>query len=287
MQPIVVLGLGNMGRAMALRFIQRGYQVMIWNRTPQKAAELLEAGAIWLEKPGNAGLHSNIVFSMVADDLASEAIWLGDQGALRNMRPGSYIIECSTLSKKHVDHLAGLASKQSLNYIDCPVTGLPAAALKGELTLLVGAEPASLEQVKSVLNEISTVIRYFGKPGSGTAYKLMINLMGAVQIAALAEGVALSVQLGLDRETVIAAIENSAAASPQVIRYVRPMVEKKFSDHPVFTIGLRKKDAEYGISLAEGMGSPILLGKAALSLFAGANPQNALIDEASIINFLK
>ena len=284
MQNIAVLGLGKMGHAMALRFIHCGHKVYVWNRSSEKARDLLLVGAIWLASPADAGLHANIIFSMVSDDEASEMIWMGEQGAFKNMMTNSFVIECSTLSLSHVKNLSKQADLRGLIYIDCPVTGLPDAALAGRLTLLVGSESKYLEQLKPVLGQVSVVQRHFGPVGAGTSYKLMINLMGAVQIAALAEGIALGERLGLDREVMITAIENSAAASPQVIRHVRPMAEKIFSDQPVFSVGLRHKDASYAMELADSVGSNPLLGKSALSWFASANKKNSLIDESAVIN---
>jgi 3-hydroxyisobutyrate dehydrogenase len=284
MQTIAVLGLGKMGHAIAFRFIQCGFRVLIWNRTSSKAADLLDIGAIWLETPAEAGLHTKIIFSMVADDEASEMIWTGLEGAMKNMSENSFVIECSTLSLNHVKNLAKESALRKLIYIDCPVTGLPDAARAGKLTLLVGAEIKYLEQIKPVLDQISCMQRHFGPVGAGTSYKLMINLMGAVQIAALAEGITLAERLGLDREAMIAAIENSAAASPQVIRYARTMAEKKFSEQPVFSAGLRYKDARYAIELANSIGSRSMLGKTALSWFESASKKNSRIDEAAVIN---
>jgi len=221
---------------------------------------------------------------MVTDDTASEAVWLGTEGALYQMSAGSTVIECSTLSAAYVRRLSAAALERKLTYIDCPVTGLPDAATTGQLTLLVGAEQEDLQRTGTILKSISTVIRHFGPVGTGTAYKLMINLMGAIQIAALAEGLAQAECLGLKREVVIAAIENSAAASPQVVRYVRRMAEKKFSDQPAFTLGLRLKDATYGLSLANSVGSPARLGEVAAYWFATAGAVDADRDEATVIN---
>jgi 3-hydroxyisobutyrate dehydrogenase len=196
------------------------------------------------------------------------------------------VIECSTLSAGHVKSLATAAGKCGLTYIDCPVTGLPEAAATGQLTLLIGAEQEDLERIRPVLKSISGVIWHFGSVGSGTAYKLMINLMGAIQIAALAEGLAQAERFGLNREVVIVAVENSAAASPQVIRYARRMAERSFSDYPAFTLGLRLKDATYGVSLANSVGSPVLLGEVAASWFAIASETDANRDEATVINVM-
>ena len=286
METIAVLGLGRMGQGIAICLIRRGYRVLVWNRTQAKVAGLLDAGAIWAENPAAAAREANVVIAMVADDIASEAVWLGNEGALNAMVFGSFVIECSTLSAGYVERLAAAALERGLIYIDCPVTGLPEAASAGQLTLLVGAEPEELERVGPILRSMSGVIRHFGPVGMGTAYKLMINLMGAVQIAALAEGLALAERLGLDREVVIAAVENSAAASPQVIRYTRRMAEKNYADNPAFTLGLRLKDANYGVLLANRVGSQVLLGELAASLFAAAAKADAGRDEAAVIELV-
>jgi 3-hydroxyisobutyrate dehydrogenase len=286
MKTIAVLGLGRMGQGIALRLIQTGHRVYVWNRSGAKAKALLDAGAIWAESPAAAALDATAIFAMVADDAASEAVWLGKEGALNHMSTGSFVIECSTLSAGHVKKLATAAAQRGLSYIDCPVTGLPESAASGQLTLLVGAKQEDLERVGPLLRSMSGVIRHFGPVGTGTAYKLMINLMGAVQIAALAEGLALAERLGLDREVVIAAVENSAAASPQVVRYVRRMAERTLSDHPAFTLRLRHKDAGYGVSLANSVGSPARLGEVAASWFAIACETDADRDEAAVIDVM-
>jgi 3-hydroxyisobutyrate dehydrogenase len=258
----------------------------VWNRTPEKAASLLNSGAIWAETPAEAARGAFAVIAMLADDTASSAAWLGPQGALDQLAAGSFAIECSTLSISHVERLAAAATARGLRYIDCPVTGWPEAAAAGKLTLLTGADPADLEAVRPVLASLSVTIRHFGPVGAGTAYKLMINLMGAVQIAALAEGLALAERLGLDRETVIAAIENSAAASPQVIRHTRKMAERNFSSDPPFTLALRYKDALYGLALAESVKSPVPLGATAARCFARATGAGPDRDEATVITAL-
>lgn len=286
MKKIAVLGLGKMGYGIASRLLQCGYNVLVWNRSYSKAAELISRGAIWAETPAVAASEANCVISMVADDEASSVVWMGESGAFETLRPESFVIECSTLSAAHVANISTIAREKGFRYIDCPVTGLPDAAAKGKLTLLIGADVDHLKIVKPVLQELSEKIRYFGAVGNGTSYKLIINLMGAVQIAALAEGLAMSDKLGMDRETVIEAIESSAAASPQVIRYTRKMAELTFSKNPLFTTSLRHKDALYGLNLAESVQSQVPLGKAATSWFKAASDADPSLDEATVINMI-
>lgn len=284
MKKIALLGLGRMGTGIALSILRTGHPLHVWNRNKDKAGDALNAGAIWCNTAADAAHDADFVIAMLADDPASEQVWLSANGALQTMKPGATVIECSTLSLDYVKKLSGIVQQKRLNYIDCPVTGIPTAAAKGELTLLIGGADKDIQNCKELLSSFSKTIRHFGEIGTGTCYKLMINLMGAVQIAGLAEGIALCKKLGLDLETVMQSIEGSAAASPQVLRYVRSMGEQKFSEHPSFTVALREKDAVYALRLAEETGFDAKLGTAAAQWFSSAKKQNGDRDEAIVVN---
>lgn len=284
---IAVLGLGRMGIGMASRLLGAGHQVTVWNRTKAKADSLLSAGARWAGTPAEAAANADAAVAMLADDAASQRAWLApEDGALKQLPPGAFVIECSTISYAHVLELAAAAKAKGLRYIDCPVTGLPNAAAAGDLILLVGAEPADLDAARPLLVPLCRAIHHFGPVGTGSGYKLMINLMGSVQIAALAEGLALAERLGLNRDAVVAAIETGAAASPQVVRFCRPMAERKFSDRPTFTAALRHKDASYGVALANATHSAVPLGKAAVAWWDAAKADAPDADEARLINIV-
>ena len=283
MTRIAFLGLGRMGIGMASRLKTKGHDVVVWNRSPEKARPVLELGARLAPTPAEAATGAEAVFTMLADDQASKAVWLGPSGALAAMQPGTTAIECSTLTRRCVLDLAAKAEARGIRFIDCPVTGRPSAAAAGQLTLLIGADPADLAAIRPLLEEISETIRHFGAVGTGTAYKLMINLMGSVQIAALAEGLVMAEKLGLDREEVIKAIETSASASRQVVQHCRRMAERNFTD-PTFTAGLRHKDAAYGVALAKEVGALAALGEASLAWFAAAKAMDADADEGIVID---
>ena len=282
MTRIAFLGLGRMGLGMASRLVAKGHDVAVWNRSPDKARPVVALGARLAPTPAAAATGAEIVLTMLADDPASEAVWLGPEGALAVMQPGTTAIECSTLTRHFVLELATKVRARGIRFIDCPVTGRPNVAAQGKLTLLVGADPADLEAVRPLLEEISEAIRHFGPVGTGTAYKLMINLMGSVQIAALAEGLVLAEKLGLDREAVVQAIESSASASRQVVHHCRRMAERNFAD-PTFTSGLRHKDAAYGAALARELGTTAVLGDASVAWFAAAKALDAGADEGIVI----
>jgi 3-hydroxyisobutyrate dehydrogenase len=282
MAKIGFIGLGRMGQGMAARLLSAKHQVTVWNRSPDKAAALVSSGATLAETPAAAARDADAIFTMLANDDAAERVWRAHDGVLSTARSGAFAIECSTLSRDFVVALGQEARQRGLRFLDCPVTGRPNVAAAGELTLLVGAETVDLDAARSLLDSIATTIRHFGPVGTGTAYKLMINLMGSVQIAALAEGLALSERLGLDREAVIAAISDSAAASRQVVYHVTRMARRDFAD-PTFTAGLRHKDADYGAALAKTVGIDIPLGRASVAWFAETMAPDPNVDEARVI----
>jgi 3-hydroxyisobutyrate dehydrogenase-like beta-hydroxyacid dehydrogenase len=158
---------------------------------------------------------------------------------------------------------------RGLIYVDCPVTGLPKAAAAGQLTLLVGADPADLERARPYLAPIGNSIRHFGPVGSGTVFKLINNLLGAVQIASLAEGLAIAEQSGLDMKLVAEALSTGAVASPQVIRHSKRMASRDFSGAS-FTAALRHKDAAYAVALAETLLPDVPVSRAAVEAYAKA-----------------
>jgi 3-hydroxyisobutyrate dehydrogenase-like beta-hydroxyacid dehydrogenase len=222
---------------------------------------------------------------MVADDEASRAVWLGKDGAAASMKAGALAIECSTVSHGHALEMASELRTRGLIYIDCPVTGLPEAAAAGKLTLLVGADAADLEKARPYLAPLCNTIRHFGAVGSGTVFKLINNLMGAVQIASLAEGVAIAEQAGLDMNLVAEALSTGAVASPQVIRHSRRMATRDFSGAS-FTAALRHKDAAYAVRLAETLLPGVPVSRAALAAYEKARASAPDDDEGKMIEIV-
>ena len=286
MTNVAFIGLGRMGHGMAGRYLDAGFTVAVWNRSKAKAEDLIARGARWATSPADAADGADAVVTMVADDEASRAVWLGKDGAASTMKAGTLAIECSTVSYQHALDLARELRGRGLVYIDSPVTGLPDAAAAGKLTLLVGAEPADLEKARPYLAPLSTTIRHFGAVGTGTVYKLINNLMGAVQIASLAEGIAIAEQAGLDMNLVAEALATGAVASPQVIRHSKRMVARDFSGAS-FTAALRHKDAAYAVALAESLlPEPPLVGRAAVEAYDRAKAHAPDDDEGKMIEIV-
>ena len=259
MKRIAFLGLGRMGAGMAARLLATGHSVTVYNRTPARADPLVRAGATLARTAREACDDADAVIAMTADDESSRAMWLGADGALAaTLPPRALAIECTTVSHAWALELGRLAGQRGLRYLDCPVTGLPQAAADGQLTLLVGADAADLAAARPLLEALATRIVHFGAVGTGTAYKLIINLMGAVQIASAAEGLALADRAGLDPAVVVDAIATSQAASPQVVRNTGRMIAGDFTRDVTFTPVLRLKDVDYALRLAHelAIGAP-------------------------------
>jgi 3-hydroxyisobutyrate dehydrogenase len=256
---VAFMGLGNMGLGMAGRLLASGHELNVYNRTAARAESLIRRGAHLYGTPKAACQGVEAIISMVADDGASRAIWLDHDGILAaDPARDAFAIECSTLSHDWVLQLAAQCTARGLRYIDAPVTGLPDTAAAGSLTLLVGASPAYLDAARGILDAVSAHIIRFGPVGAGTAYKLIINMMGAIQIASAAEGLAIAERAGLDLAAVADAIATSQAASPQVLRNVRRMQAADHDRNIVFSSALRLKDVEYALRFAReiGIGSP-------------------------------
>lgn len=286
MASIAFIGLGKMGVGMVSRLLDAGHQVSVYNRTAAKADSVVSRGARLAGSPKEGCTGADAVFSMVSDDEASRAIWLGADGILASeLAANALAIECSTLSHGWVVELAARAEGCELRYIDSPVTGLPADAAAGALTMLVGAREEDLERARPLLAAVSNRIIRFGSVGAGTAYKLIINMIGAVQIASAAEGMALAQRAGLDLATVADAIATGQAASPQVVRNVRRIVAGDHDRNVVFTAALRLKDVEYALRMAGELrvGAPFgeLAGSGLRELCAGGRAQ---INESGIFD---
>ena len=285
MTKVAFIGLGRMGHGMAGRYLDAGFTVAVFNRSKAKAEDLIARGARWAASPADAADGADAVVTMVADDVASRAVWLGKDGAAATMKAGSLAIECSTVSHQHALDMARELRGRGLIYIDCPVTGLPQAAAEGKLTLLVGADAADLERARPYLAPIGDTIRHFGAVGTGTVYKLINNLMGAVQIASLAEGIAMAEQAGLDMNLVAEVMATGAVASPQVIRHSKRMVARDFSGAS-FTASLRHKDAAYAVALAETLLPGVPVSRAALAAYEKAKANAPDDDEGKMIEIV-
>jgi 3-hydroxyisobutyrate dehydrogenase len=168
------------------------------------------------------------------------------------------------VSAAWIHTLAKRVTARGARFVDCPVTGIPSDVTAGRLILFVGADKADVTALRPVFAALAKEVIHFGPVGAGNAYKLMINLMGSVQIAALAEGLVLAERAGLKLDKVVYALTRGAAASPQVVRNAQRMLDDRHERNIVFSGRLRLKDTKYGVALARRLGVDARFGSVAL-----------------------
>ena len=240
---IAVLGLGIMGAGMARQLSVKGFAVTVWNRDPAKAAPLVAAGARVAATPFDAGRGADVVLAMLADDEASRSVWLGDGGALAAMREGAIAIESGTLTVDWVRELSAAAQARGVGFLDAPVTGSKAQAESGALSFLVGGPAELLERVRPALAAMGSNIAHLGPTGSGATMKLINNFLCGVQVASLAEAIAMAERSGLDARQAAAVLGAGAPGSPLVRIVAQRMLDRAYE--PNFFVPLMAKDLDY------------------------------------------
>lgn len=266
MTNVTVLGLGIMGSGIAHNLLKAGYSLTVYNRTQKKATPLIEAGAQWADSPALAAQHAAVVISMVGDDVASRAMWLGPDGAYATMQSQAVAVECSTLSLDWIREWHAEAQQHALKSIEAPVMGSKLAAESGTLALLIGGEADVIAEARPVLTAFSNHIVHFGPPTSGTLYKLINNLQGAIHLLALSEGMVLAERAGLNMGAVLEAVMSGAASSPMVKGKAARVIDRDYEDVH-FTVRWMHKDLTYALRAADELGVPTLLVAAAHEVY--------------------
>ncbi len=262
---IAILGLGTMGSGMARRLLVNGFPLTVFNRNPEKSRPFAAEGAHVAMSPREAASRADVVISMVADDNASRSLWLGETGALAGAVPGTICIECSTVTVGWARELAGAAAARQCEFLDAPVTGSKTHAAAGELNFIVGGAAVTLEKVRPVLAAMSKTILPVGPAGSGALLKLINNFVCGVQVAALAEAMAMIERSGLDRAKALEIIANGAPGSPLVKTVSARMTATDYT--PNFALRLLAKDLTYAIAEGGKLSVPMATAAAALEVF--------------------
>ncbi len=265
---IAFLGLGIMGSGMTRRLLDARFPLTVYNRNPAKAAPLGSAGARIAASPHDAVANARIVISMVADDAAARAVWLGEKGALAGVTSGTVCIECSTVSVGWVRELAAAVTARGGKFLDAPVTGSRMQAAQGELNFLVGGSPEVLETVRPVLSTIGKSVNLIGPTGSGALIKLINNFVCGVQVAALAEAIAMIERGGLDRTRALEVLTAGAPGSPLVKTVAGRMTQPDYT--PNFLLRLMLKDLTYARQEASGQSLSLTTASAAWEVFNSA-----------------
>jgi len=268
MTKIAFNGLGTMGSGMAARLISAGFDVTVYNRTPERAQHLREAGARVAATPAEAAADADAVIAMVADDAASREVWLGPQGALAAARKGVVLIDSSTVTPGWIRELAAQTESHGCPLLDAPVTGSRTQAHGGELLFLVGGDADVVERCRPVFKPMSRGVVYLGPNGAGATMKLINNFLCGVQAAGLAEAMAWIERSGLERAGALSILTGGAPGSPLVKALSERMSNRDYQVN--FRLDLMAKDLRYAVGEGHRAGVELQTGLAALRRFEEA-----------------
>jgi len=267
-QHIAFLGLGIMGGGMARRLLVNGFPLTVFNRNAEKSKPFAAEGAHVAATPREAAAQADFIISMVADDNAARSLWLGENGALAGAKSGTICIECSTVTVNWERELAASAAQKKCEFLDAPVTGSKNQAASGELNFLVGGDSAALEKARPVLAAMGKAIVHLGPTGSGALVKLINNFVCGVQVASLAEALAMIERSGLDRAKALEVLSGGAPGSPLFKAVSTRMTTPDFT--PNFLLRLMAKDLGYAIQEGGKLSVELLTAGAALNEFQKA-----------------
>jgi 3-hydroxyisobutyrate dehydrogenase-like beta-hydroxyacid dehydrogenase len=246
-----VLGTGRMGSAMAERLAGQGVEVVVYNRTPDRATALAEKiGASVAETPAEAASSADVVITMVADDAAVREMFEGPDGIAAGIREGSVAVDMSTVLPDTMRAMAPGVRARGAGILDGPVSGSVSSTLAGELTVMVGGATADLERARPVLDRLARRVFHLGPLGSGAVMKLAVNTLIFGLNGAVAEGLVLAERNGIDRALAYEVLASSAAGAPMVA-YKRANFVEPEATPVAFSLALADKDLRLIRELAE------------------------------------
>jgi 3-hydroxyisobutyrate dehydrogenase len=234
------IGLGHLGSRIARRLMTAGFPMTVFNRDAAKTVELASLGAAVAPDPRKLADRVDVVLSCVPDRAAVESVYLGSNGVLRTARPGTLIIEMSTLAPETSRRLSEAAREFGVSMLDVAVSGSTVAADAGALTLLGGGDRGLFEASTPIFAAIAKQWFYMGPSGSGVAMKLVVNTLLGLGMQAIAEAVALGSKLGLPREALFDTLAKTAVVSP--VQAAKLATAKQNDYAPQFPVRLMDKD---------------------------------------------
>jgi len=249
------VGLGVMGSGMVNRLLSKGHSVTGYNRTKAKADKLIKKGMKWADSPRAVAASVEVVFSMVTNSAALQAIVEGADGILAGLSPGKIYIDISTVSPEYSRSLAEKVRARGADMVDAPVSGSVVTLEEGKLSVMVGGRKATFEKVKPLLEDIGPKVTYVGENGLALVLKIACNLSLAVQMLAFSEGVLLAEKSGISRQIAVDVLANSAIASP-MIKYRGPFV-LTLPEEAWFNVNMMQKDLLLALELGRKLDVPM------------------------------
>ncbi len=253
MQHIGFIGIGLMGKHMARHLLEAGHPLTIWNRSREKADDLLAAGAKWAESPKMVATASDVVITMVTDSAASEAVSCGTDGILEGAHDGLILIDMGSIAPEMSRSIAGRAKEKGVAMLDAPVTGNPKVAEAGKLGIMIGGPEKTYKTCLPIFETLAAKIVYVGEEnGTGTTLKLINNLILGVAIEAVSEAMVLAAKVSIDPRKVIEITSVGGARTGAMETRGERMIRGDFA--PGFSTNNMYKDLTSVMKLADEAG---------------------------------
>jgi 3-hydroxyisobutyrate dehydrogenase-like beta-hydroxyacid dehydrogenase len=208
------IGLGIMGSRMAANLLKNGYNLTVYNRTPEKAKPLLAGGAAWAENPASLAGGVDILFTILANPQAVQETALGSNGFLDRMRPGTIWVDSSTVNPSFTTKMAGEAHERGVHFVDAPVAGTKGPAEQAQLIFLAGGETEDVQACQPFFNAMGKKTIHMGPNGMGTSAKMVVNLVLGEAMLAFSEGLVLGQALGIPLEGLMNLLVGGPVAAP-------------------------------------------------------------------------
>jgi 3-hydroxyisobutyrate dehydrogenase len=249
------IGLGIMGRGMAANLLKAGFNLMVWNRTPEKMTALIEQGAIAADSPSALAARSEVVVVCVSDTPDVESVILGESGIIHGARPDTLVIDCSTISPMTTRVIAARLDEKGIHLLDAPVSGGSEGAANGTLSIMVGGDAEQVTRAMPVLQAMGRTITHVGGQGAGQMVKLVNQILVVVTMQGVAEALLFAQAGGLDLDQTLSAVSGGAAGSWMLSNRGPQVVQRDW--RPGFTIDMQQKDLRLVLETADQLGSPL------------------------------
>jgi len=250
------IGLGAMGKPMALNLLKAGYALTVHNRSRAAVDELAREGALAASSSAEVAATSGVVITMVPDSPDVQDVVLGEAGVLEGAKPGTVVIDMSTISPLVAQEIAAKARAVGVSFLDAPVSGGVTGAAAGTLSIMVGGDSAAFERALPVLQALGKTITHMGPSGSGQTTKLCNQVICVVNILGVAEAIALGRKAGLDMDKLMQAVSGGSASSWTLTNVGPKMINRDWT--PGFRIDLQQKDLRLVEEFAQSLNMPIL-----------------------------
>ncbi len=246
------IGIGVMGKSMAGHLMKAGYTVMVYNRTKEKAQEILEQGALWQQDISQLAAQCQVVITMVGYPRDVEEVYLSPQGLVNNAKAGTYLVDMTTSSPKLAVKIHQAAQDKGLYALDAPVSGGDVGAREARLAIMVGSDEQAFEDMKPIFDIMGKNVIRQGSPGAGQHTKMCNQIAIASTMIGVCEAIIYAKKAGLDPALVLKSIETGAAASFSLSNLAPRMLADNFA--PGFYIKHFIKDMTIALESAEEMG---------------------------------